>query len=75
MSTRPLRTRDAAARLGITAQALRRAAAAGRVIGAHRTPNGWRFDPATLELTGRHGRRAMPSAAAIHIITARRRAA
>lgn len=67
-TTRPLDTRQAAARLGMTPQALRRAAAAGRVIGATRDASGhWRYDPTLLELTGQDARRAYPSAASITV--------
>ena len=41
---------EAAARLGVHAKTLTRAAKDGRVPGARRVGTGWRFDPATLDL-------------------------
>lgn len=61
---RALTAREAAGWLGVTPEALRRAAGAGRVAGAERDDAGrWRFDRERLELLGRAGRRAGLSAA------------
>lgn len=70
-----LDARAAAGRLGITIPALRRAAGAGRVVGAQRDEQGWTFDPDRLELRGRRGRAAGASAAVRAITSATKRAA